>query len=73
MIRVQFEHQIHKILADKTKSESKKNWRTSYFVQWEGAEESEASWEKETTLWKFEKEVKEYLAKKCTRMFEAWG
>ncbi|KAJ8617722.1 hypothetical protein MRB53_013908 [Persea americana] len=66
-IRAQFDRKIQKILADKTEGESKKNRRTSYLVQWEGAEESEASWEKGTTLWQFEKEIKEYLAQKRTR------
>lgn len=37
MIRAQFERQIHKILALKIEGESKKNRRTSYLLQWEGA------------------------------------
>ena len=37
MIRAQFECQIHKIWALKTEGESKKNRRTSYLLQWEGA------------------------------------
>ncbi|RWR76339.1 hypothetical protein CKAN_00477800 [Cinnamomum micranthum f. kanehirae] len=67
-IRAQFDRKIQKILADKIEGESKKNQRTSYLVQWEGAEESEASWEKGTTLWQFEKEITEYLAQKRRRL-----
>lgn len=67
-IRAQFDRKIQKILANKIEGESKKNQRTSYLVQWEGAEESEASWEKGTTLWQFEKENTEYLAKKRMRL-----
>jgi len=36
------------------------NMRTYYLVKWKGTAESEASWEKASTLWQFEKEVKAF-------------
>ena len=66
-IRAQFDRKFQKILANKTEGESKTNRRTSYLVQWEVVEESEASWEKGTTLGQFEKEITEYLSKKWMR------
>ncbi|XP_050242316.1 uncharacterized protein LOC126691306 [Quercus robur] len=36
------------------------NMITYYLVKWKGAAESEASWEKASTLWQFEKEVKAF-------------
>ena len=33
---------------------------TYYLVKWKGAIETEASWEKASTLWQFEKEVKAF-------------
>ena len=33
---------------------------TCYLVKWKGATEIEASWEKASTLWQFEKEVKAF-------------
>ena len=36
------------------------NMITYYLVKWKGAIETEASWEKASTLWQFEKEVKAF-------------
>ena len=40
---------------------------TYYLVKWKGAVESEASWEKASTLWRFEKEGKEFKNTLLTR------
>ena len=39
---------------------SRKNRRTDYLVQWKGSLESEATWERDVTLWQFEGAVQDY-------------
>ena len=43
------------------------NMITYYLVKWKGATETEASWEKASTLWQFEKEVKAFEDTLLTR------
>ena len=43
------------------------NMITYYLVKWKGATETEASWEKASTLWQFEKEVKAFENTLLTR------
>ena len=46
---------------------SRKNRRTDCLVQWKDSPESEATWERDVTLWQFEGVVKIYLQAKSTR------
>ena len=52
---------------------SRKNRRTYYLVKWKGKEISEATWERDTTLWQFEKQVQEYLKNKSMRALTSAG
>ena len=45
---------------------SRKNRWTDYLVQWKGSLESEATWERDVTLWQFEGVVQDYLKSKST-------
>lgn len=72
VIRLQFNKEVEKILSHRTQGQSKKNRRTDYLVQWKGCSEAEASWERDVTLWQFEKQVKEYLDK-STRASTSYG
>ena len=45
---------------------SRKNLRIDYLVKWKGSLESEATWERDVTLWQFEGVVQEYLKAKST-------
>jgi len=40
---------------------------TNYLVKWKGAIESEVSWEKASTLWQFESEMKAFEDTLLTR------
>ena len=46
---------------------------TYYLVKWKGAAETEASWEKPSTLWQFEKEVKAFENTLLTRTSASSG
>ncbi|RVW60314.1 hypothetical protein CK203_084108 [Vitis vinifera] len=52
---------------------SRKNRRTDFLVQWKGISETEASWERDVTLWQFEKEVQAYWQSKSTRASTSVG
>ena len=67
MIQKQFDRDVEKILDHKTEGMSKKNRRTHYLVKWKGLPDSYASWEKDTTLWQFEKQIDAYLQTIPTR------
>lgn len=67
VIRKQFDKDVEKILAHKTEGMSKKNRRTDYLVHWKGEDEVDASWERDVTLWQFEKQIAEYWAHPPTR------
>ncbi|KAJ4722993.1 Retrotransposon protein, putative, Ty3-gypsy subclass [Melia azedarach] len=67
VIRKQFDKEVEKILDHRTMGQSKKNRRTDYLVQWKDGSEADASWERDVTLWQFEREVKEYLDTLPTR------
>ena len=60
-IMVQFNRGVDRILEKKVTGYRKGgNMIAYYLVKWKGAVESEASWEKTSTLWHFEKEVKAF-------------
>lgn len=67
IIRKQYDKEVERILDHKTMGQSKKNRRTEFLVQWKGGSEADASWEKEVSLWQFEREVKAYLDSLPTR------
>lgn len=73
VVRKQFDRQVEEILNHETKGMSKKNRRTFDLVKWKGLPSSEASWEKDTTLWLFEKEIKAYLEKCSMRASSSSG
>ena len=66
-VRKEFTRVAEKILDWKVEGQSKKNRITFYLVKWKGLPVSEASWEKDTTLWQFEKLVQQYLSSIPTR------
>ena len=58
---VQFDREVDRILDKKvTGYQNGGNMITYYLVKWKRAVEIEASWEKASTLWQFEKEVKAF-------------
>jgi ribosomal protein L21E len=61
VIRKQFDIGVEKILNHRTMGQSKKNRRTDYLVQWKGSSEADATWERDVTLWQFEKQINKYL------------
>ena len=52
---------------------SRKNRRTNYLVQWKDSPESEATWERDITLWQVEGAVQTYLQAKSTRASTSTG
>ena len=46
---------------------------TYYLVKWKGVAETEASWEKASTLWQFEKGVKAFEDTLSTRTLASFG
>ena len=73
LVMKQFEREIEKILDHRTIGHSRKNRRTDFLVQWKGISETEASWERDVTLWKFEKKVHAYWQSKSTRASTSVG
>ena len=69
----EFDQQVEQILDHRTMGTSWKNRRTNYLVKWKGKKISEASWERDTTLWQFEKQVQEYLQNKSMRASTSAG
>ena len=66
LVMTQFDRGVEKILNHRTMGASRKNRRTDYLVQWKGSLESEATWERDVTLWQFEGAVQDYLKAKST-------
>ena len=64
LVMTQFDRRVEKILNHKTMGPSKKNRRIDYLVQLKGSLESEATWERDVTLWQFEGVVQDYLKAK---------
>ena len=62
----QFDKGVEKILNHRTMGASRKNRQIDYLVQLKGSLESEATWERDVTLWQFEGVVQEYLKAKST-------
>ncbi|RVW30894.1 Transposon Tf2-12 polyprotein [Vitis vinifera] len=73
LVMKQFDREIEKILDHRTMGHSRKNRRTDFLVQWKGISETEASWERDVTLWQFEKEVQAYWQSKSTRASTSAG
>ncbi|RVW29571.1 hypothetical protein CK203_077441 [Vitis vinifera] len=73
LVMKQFDREIKKILDHRTMGHSKKNWRIDFLVQWKGISETEASWERDITLWQFEKEIQAYWQSKSTRVSTSAG
>ncbi|RVW75511.1 Transposon Tf2-2 polyprotein [Vitis vinifera] len=73
LVMKQFDRELEKILDHRTMGHSKKNRRTDFLVQWKGISEAEASWERDVTLWQFEKEVQAYWRSKSTRASTSAG
>ncbi|GLT53152.1 hypothetical protein SLA2020_264420 [Shorea laevis] len=72
-VHKEFELKVEKILDHKREGQHKKNWRNFFLVQWKGFLASEATWERDTTLWQFEDEVRDYLATLSTRASTSIG
>jgi len=49
------------------------NMITYYLMKWKGVDETETSWEKASTLWQFEKEVKAFEDTLPTRTLASSG
>lgn len=72
-VRKMFTGEVEKILNHRTKGYSKKNRRTDFLVKWRGCPETDATWEKDSTLWQFEDKVREYLNGVPTRTSDSSG
>ena len=71
---VQFDREVDRILDKKVMGYHKGgNMITYYLVKWKGVVEIEASWEKASTLWQFEKEVKAFEDTLSTRTLASFG
>ncbi|KAL3510357.1 hypothetical protein ACH5RR_029758 [Cinchona calisaya] len=64
-LRKQFEKDASKVLDHRTMGQSKKNHRTDYLIHWKGETESDATWEREVTLWQFEDHIVYWEAQKA--------
>ncbi|RVW94101.1 hypothetical protein CK203_038220 [Vitis vinifera] len=73
LVMKQFDREIQKILDHRTMGHSRKNRQTDFLVQWKGISETEASWERNVTLWQFEKEVQTYWQSKSMRASTSAG
>ena len=51
LVMTQFDKGVEKILNHRTMGASRKNRWINYLVQWKGSLESEATWERDVTLW----------------------
>ena len=73
-VMVQFDHEMDRILNKKVTGNVKGgNMITYYLVKWKGAAETKTSWEKVSTLWQFENEVKAFKDTLPTRMSASSG
>ncbi|KAG8369571.1 hypothetical protein BUALT_Bualt14G0027200 [Buddleja alternifolia] len=68
VIRQEFDKDVQRILSHRTKGQSKKNRRTDYLVHWKGESKEDATWERDVTLWQFEKKIDEYLKRTGTSL-----
>ncbi|KAG6479323.1 hypothetical protein ZIOFF_062786 [Zingiber officinale] len=73
IVRMQFSDDVAEILNHRTFGMSKKNRRTEFLVLWKGKPKSEATWERDITLWQFEKQIQAYLQKQSTRASTSSG
>ena len=73
LVMKQFDKGVEKILNHRTMGASRKNRWTDYLVQWKDSLESEATWERDVTLWQFEGAVQEYLKAKSTWALTSTG
>ncbi|KAG6506194.1 hypothetical protein ZIOFF_031512 [Zingiber officinale] len=73
VVRKQFSEDVAEILNHRTFGMSKKNRRTEFLVLWKGKPKSEATWERDVTLWQFEKQIQAYLQKQSTRASTSSG
>ena len=55
-----FNRKIKEILAERKIRRRGVPSYNEYLIAWEGLPESEASWEKENTLWQFQDEIKRF-------------
>ena len=51
LVMTQFDRGVEKILNHRTMGVSRKNRQTDYLVKWKSSLESEATWERDVTLW----------------------
>ena len=61
LVMKKFDKEVENILNHRTIGASRKNHLTDYLVQWKDSSESEATWERDVTLWQFEGVVQAYL------------
>ena len=66
-VRKQYTEVAEEILDHRTEGASRKNRRTFYLIKWKGKALEEATWEKDTQLWQFEKLIEDYLKQISTR------
>src|SRR5262249_14289076 len=66
-ICIEFEREVERILTHRRSGIHRKFKRVEYLMKWKNAPESEASWEQDTTLWQFEKQIQDYLSNQSTR------
>lgn len=73
IVRKQFDDQIWKIMNNRTLEQSKKNRMTEFLIQWKDKSIIETTWEMDTILHQFEKQIEEYLQALLTRTLAPFG
>ena len=63
---------VERILDHRTLGQSKKNRRTEFLVLWKGKLEADATWERDVSLWQFERQIEDYLTN-STRTLNVLG
>ena len=72
VVRKQFVEDVERILDHRTLGQSKKNRRTEFLVLWKGKSEADATWERDVSLWQFERQIEDYLTN-STRTLNVLG
>ena len=73
LVMKQIDKGVENIMNHRTMGASRKNRWTDCLIQWKDSLESEATWERDVTLWQFEGAVQEYLKAKSTRTSTSAG
>ncbi|KAA0050867.1 reverse transcriptase [Cucumis melo var. makuwa] len=71
--KTEFDRKIKEILAERKIRRRGVPSYSEYLILWEGLPESEASWEREDVLWKFQQEIEKFKENATGRCVIKWG